>query len=249
MLELIKKEVICLTKEKIREKLFSMQDLKYREFSAALVPTVDKSTVIGVRIPLVKALAKELVSKAYADNDFCEINEFLSNVPHEFLEENNLHAFIVSNIKSFQDCINRVEDFLPFVNNWSTCDSFRPACFKRERKKLMPYIKKWIQSDMPYTVRFAVEMLMVYYLDEDFSVEYPDTVSKIRSDEYYVNMMIAWYFATALAKQYECVIPYLERKELPPWVHNKTIQKACESYRITAEQKSHIRTLKLKICK
>lgn len=238
-----------LTKEKIREKLFSMQDLKYREFSASLVPTLDKTAVIGVRIPMIKALAKELVSMAYKENDFREINEFLSDVPHEFLEENNLHAFIVSNIKSFQDCINKVEEFLPFVDNWSTCDSFRPACFKKEREKLLPYINRWIDSDKPYVVRFAIELLMVYFLDDSFSVKYPDTVSKIRSNDYYVNMMIAWYFATALAKQYSDTVSYLESRTLPVWVHNKTIQKACESFRITDLQKEYLKGLKMKICK
>ena len=139
-----------------------------------------------------------------------------------------------------------MEEFLPFVDNWSTCDSFRPACFKKEREKLLPYINRWIDSDKPYVVRFAIELLMVYFLDDSFSVTYPDTVSKIRSNDYYVNMMIAWYFATALAKQYSAIVSYLESGILPVWVHNKTIQKACERFRISKEYKAYLKSLKMR---
>ena len=244
-----KKEVRVLNKEMIRKKLFSLQDLKYRDFSASLMPGLDKSTVIGVRIPAIRAFAKELLDRAYKEGDFSELDAFLSDLPHSFFEENNLHAFIVSGIRSFDECIKATEVFLPFVDNWATCDSFRPTCFAAHKNELLPYINKWIISEKPYTVRYGIELLMLYFLEEDFSEEYPRTVSKIRSDEYYVNMMVAWYFATALAKQYEAVITYLEERVLSPWVHNKTIQKACESFRITAEQKLYLKSLKIKICK
>ena len=238
-----------MTKEQIRERLFNMRDLKYRDFSASLMPTLNKESIIGVRVPDLRAFAKKLVSNSYSEKDFFEIDVFLSDLPHDFFEENNLHAFIVSDIKNFSECIKRVEQFLPFVDNWATCDSFRPACFSTHKNELLPYINKWISSDRPYTVRFGIEILMLHFLDDGFSAEHPETVSKIRSKEYYVNMMIAWYFATALAKQYENVIFYLEKKVLPCRVHNKTIRKACESYRITKEQKEYLRALKIKICK
>lgn len=233
-----------MKKEDIRKRLFSMADKKYRDFSSKLMPTVDKSKVIGVRVPALRAFARELAAKAYKTGDFSDLQSFLSDLPHEYFEENNLHAFIVSQIKSFPECIKAVEEFLPFVDNWATCDSFRPVCFAHHKKELLPYINKWIASGADFTVRFGVEMLMVYFLDDEFSPEYPDTVSKIRSNEYYVNMMVAWYFATALAKQYESVIPYIERGALSPWVHNKTIQKGCESFRISKERKAYLKSLK-----
>ena len=239
------KGVRGLTKKEIREKLISMQDLKYREFSASLMPTVDPSTVIGVRIPMLRAMARDMLRQAKECGDASDIEEFLSDLPHAFFEENNLHVFIVAGIKSFPECVRRAEEFLPFVDNWSTCDSFRPLCFAKHRTELLPHIYKWIASDREYTVRYAIELLMVYFLDDGFSSKYPDAVSKIRSDKYYVNMMIAWYFATALAKQYDSVIPYLERRILSPWVHNKTIQKACESFRVSKDQKEYLKTLKI----
>lgn len=235
-----------MIKEKIREKLISLQDLKYRDFSSSLMPTVDKNTVIGVRIPLLRAYAKELLEKAYAENDFSDIYDFLYNVPHTYFEENNLHAFLVAGIKDFSECLRLTESFLPFIDNWATCDSFRPKCFAKGADKLLPFIEAWLESDKPYTVRYAIELLMTYFLDDRFLPRYPASVSKIRTNEYYVNMMIAWYFATALAKQYEFVLPYLEEHRLDAWVHNKAIQKAVESYRITSEQKAYLKTLKVK---
>ncbi len=238
-----------MTAENIREKLFLMQDLKYRDFTAALIPTVDKDTVIGVRTPALKSFAKELMAEAYKKGDFSEINLFLDNLPHGYYEENNLHAFIVSEIKDFEICINKTSEFLPFINNWATCDSFRPKCFAKNKEKLIPYIKEWLSSGKAYIVRYAIELLMIHFLDESFSESYLDTVSKIKSDEYYVNMMIAWYFAEALAKQYNLVVLYFQTAKLSPWVHNKAIQKARESFRISPEKKEYLKALKLKICK
>ena len=239
----MKKEKI---REKIREKLISLQDLKYRDFSSALMPSVDKNKVIGVRTPALRAYARELLAKAYGKNDFSDIYAFFDGAPHTYFEENNLHAFLISGIKDFSKCIRLTEDFLPFIDNWATCDSFRPKCFAKGADKLLPFIEAWLASDKPYTVRYAIELLMIYFLDERFLTDYPDAVSKIRSNEYYVNMMISWYFATALAKQYESILPYIEERRLDAWVHNKAIQKAVESYRITPEQKAYLKTLKIK---
>ena len=223
----------------IKKKLFEMQDIGYRDFHAKLMPTVDKEKIIGIRIPVLRKFAKEIVNTPYA----CE---FMSALPHEYYEENNLHAFLIAEIKDFDECIAELEVFLPYINNWATCDSLRPECFKSNTDRLLRYIYKWLGSDKPYTVRFAIEVLMVYYLDERFKPEYMDSVSKIKSDEYYVNMMIAWYFATALAKQYEAAIPYIKSKTLSPWVHNKTISKAIDSYRISKETKEYLKTMKQK---
>ena len=225
----------------INKRLFEMQDIAYRDFHARLMPTMDKEKIIGVRIPQIRKFAKEIALTP----DACE---FMTSLPHEYYEENNLHAFLISEIKDFEKCIEALEEFLPYIDNWATCDSLRPKCFKLNTDILLNYIYKWIDSDKTYTVRFGIEMLMLYYLDEGFEEEYLYTVSKIKSEEYYVNMMIAWYFATALAKQYESTLPLVKAHALSPWIHNKTIQKAIESYRITAEQKSELRTLKL-VCK
>lgn len=224
----------------IRKRLFEMQDIKYREFHSKLMPTVAKERVIGIQVPKIRKLAEKI---AYTP-DACE---FMDTLPHEYYEENNLHAFIVSEIKNFEECIDELERFLPYIDNWATCDSLRPKCFKSNTDRLIKYINKWIDSDKPYTVRFGIEMLMIHYLDAEFKEEYLHTVSKIKSEEYYVNMMIAWYFATALAKQYDATLPIIKSRALSVWVHNKTIQKAVESYRITEEQKAYLKTLKTKM--
>lgn len=221
----------------ILEKLFSLQDLKYKDFHIKLMPTVDPERVIGIRIPALRALAKEIKNTE-------EANRFLETLPHKYYEENNLHAFLLEGITDFDRCVAETERFLPYVDNWATCDSLRPKCFKKNKAKLLLYIEKWLQSDSTYTVRFAVGCLMLYFLDESFDVKYLERVSQIRSEEYYINMMIAWYFATALAKQWSDTVVFLEDNRLSPWVHNKTIQKAVESYRITAEQKAYLKTLK-----
>lgn len=226
-----------MTEDYIRNRLFEMQDLKYREFHSRLMPTVPKDTVIGVRVPALRKFAKEIKNTAYAA-------EFLKTLPHKYYEENNLHAFLIEEIKDYSECIKAVNRFLPFVDNWATCDMMRPKNFKNHLSELLEQIRIWINSDKTYTVRFGIEMLMCYYLNENFKPEYPEMVSKIRSDEYYIKMMVAWYFATALAKQYDAVVPYLEQKKLDADTHNKTIQKAVESYRITAGQKTYLKTLK-----
>ncbi len=223
----------------VREKLFSMQDLKYKEFHSKLMPTVESDLVIGVRTPELRKFAKEFLKTDMA-------GEFLQILPHKYYEENNLHAFMISSLKDFYETVEYLNVFLPFVDNWATCDMMRPVVFKKHRSELLAEIEKWLKSDEPYTIRFAIEMLMLHFLEEDFSVSYPQKVAEIRSDEYYVKMMVAWYFATALAYRYEETLPFIENKNLDPWTHNKAIQKSVESYRITKEQKEYLKTLKIK---
>lgn len=221
----------------ITDRLFEMQDLKYRDFHSKLMPTVEKSKIIGVRTPELRRFAKEISKTNLAD-------KFMEKLPHNYYEENNLHAFLIENIKDYDRCIEELNRFLPFVDNWATCDMMRPKIFKKYLPELLCEIKKWLKSNDTYTVRFAIECLMCYYLDEKFRAEYPELVSGIRSDEYYVKMMQAWYFATALSKKYDEILPFIEENRLDADVHNKTIQKALESYRITKEQKIHLKTLK-----
>lgn len=220
------------------EKLFSMQDLKYKAFHSKLMPTVDSDLVIGVRTPALRKFAKDFMKTEMAEG-------FLSSLPHRYYEENNLHAFMISSLKDFNETVEKLNIFLPFVDNWATCDMMRPVSFKNHHPELLEEIEKWIESDEPYIVRFGIEMLMVHFLDEDFDISYPQKVASIRSDEYYVKMMVAWYFATALAYRYEEILPFIERKHLDLWTHNKAIQKAIESCRITAEQKKYLRMLKI----
>ena len=220
----------------MQEELFKMQDKKYRDFQVKLIPNIDSNSIIGVRTPDLKKLAKELVKSGDVS--------FLDNLPHKYFDENQLHAFIISELKNYDKCINYINKFLSYVNNWATCDQMSPKVFKKNHDKLINEIKIWIKSKDTYTIRFGIGMLMQHYLDSDFRQEYLKLVSKIKSNEYYVNMMIAWYFATALAKQYESAIIYLEDNKLDTWVHNKTIQKAIESYRITGEQKQYLKILK-----
>lgn len=229
--------------DKIIEDLFELQDEKYRDFQAGLIPGKGVDNMIGVRTPELRKYAKSLL-KAYSLNDISE--EFLDNIPHRFFDEDQLHAFIISEIKDYTICMEKVEQFLPYVDNWATCDQMSPKIFKKHKEELWVKINEWIKSDATYTIRFAVGMLMQHFLDEDFKIQYPELVASLRSDEYYVNMMIAWYFATALAKQYEMVLPFIEEKRLDEWTHNKAIQKAIESYRITPEQKEYLRKLKVK---
>lgn len=225
--------------EEIRAELYTLRDEKYRDFQRTLIPTVRPETVIGVRTPALRAYAKELLKRP-------DIGEFLSALPHESFDENQLHAFILSEIKDFDRCADEVERFLPFVDNWATCDQLSPKVFGKHHAELLPLVKAWIASGETYTVRFGIGMLMAHFLDADFDPRYPEWVAALRSEEYYVNMMRAWYFATALAKQYVAVLPYLEQRRLDLWTHNKTIQKAVESYRIADEQKAYLRTLRIK---
>ena len=222
----------------IIKRLNALQDTKYRDFQSKLIPDT-KAEFIGVRTPELRKLAKELIEESKTDN-------FLSVLPHKYFDENQLHAFIISGIKDFDMCVKEVERFLPYVDNWATCDQMSPKVFKKEKKALLPYINKWLKSGKTYTVRFGMGMLMQHFLGEDFAVEYAEKVACVKSDEYYIKMMQAWYFATALAKNYDEVLPFIENKKLEKWTHNKTIQKAIESYRITDEQKAYLKTLKIK---
>jgi len=223
--------------KKILDELFSLQDEEYREFNSKLIPTVAKENVIGIRIPVLRKYEKEIRNTEKA-------KEFLNSLPHKYTEEYNLHALLLENIKSYEDTVKALNKFLPFVDNWATCDILSIKIFKKHLDILPEQLDIWLNSAHTYTIRFAVKMYMTYYLDENFNISYMTKISKVSSDEYYVNMMLSWYFATALAKQYETAIKFLEEKKLSCWVHNKTIQKAIESYRITDEQKTYLRTLK-----
>ena len=224
----------------IQQRLFALQDAGYRDFQAALMPTVDKALVIGVRMPALRALARELKGTALAA-------DFMAALPHRYYEENNLHAALIGYIRDFDACMAAVERFLPYVDNWATCDMMNPKALAKDKPALLERIRLWLQSGHTYTVRFGMEMLMNHFLEEDFREEYLALVASVRSEEYYVRMMQAWYFATALAKQYEAAVQYLEQRKLGVWVHNKTIQKARESYRISDEQKEYLKSLKISL--
>lgn len=225
--------------KEIREGLFALKDEKYREFHKKLIPTVDENTVIGIRTPALRKYAKEVSGTPGAE-------VFMQILPHEYYEENNLHGMLIETMKDYDECIAYLDEFLPYVDNWATCDLISPKVFKKHKDELLVKIKEWMASDRTYTIRFGMEMLMTHFLDEDFEPEYLGMVADVRSEEYYVNMMIAWFFATALAKQYEASLPYIENHRMDRWTHNKTIQKAIESYRITDEQKQYLRSLKIK---
>lgn len=223
--------------KELEEELFEMQDLKYREFHSRLMPGIDKETIIGIRMPLLRKFTREFAKTP-------ETEYFLRDLPHRYYEENNMHMMIVSWIKDYGTCLAELEKFLPHVNNWATCDLPAPKCFAKHKEELLSEIQKWITSGRTYTIRYGIGMLMNFYLDEDFRPEYLRLAADVGSEEYYVNMMIAWYLATALAKQWEATIPYLEGRCLSEWVHRKIIQKAIESYRITPEQKVYLRSLR-----
>ena len=224
--------------EIIKTKLYDLQDIKYKGFHCRLIPTVDPDRVIGVRTPALKALTKELAKT--------DVSDFLRDLPHKYYDENNLHGLLVMNIPDYEESLAEIKKFLPYVDNWATCDLLRPVSFKKHRGKLIEEIKVWLRSEHTYTKRFAMEMLMMHFLDEDFKLDYLEWLAEIRSEEYYINMMLAWYFATALAKQWEAAVPFIEKRRLDKWVHNKTIQKAIESYRVTDEQKVYLRSLRIK---
>ena len=225
--------------EDIRNELFRLQDVKYRDFQSKLIPNLNPDTMIGVRTPQLRMYAKQLVKQE-------RIRDYLEDLPHQYFDENQLHAFIISEMKDYEQCMEELIRFLPYVDNWATCDQMSPRVFKKHRSELPEQIKLWLRSDRTYTVRFGIKMLMEHFLDEDFDPLYPEMVSEIRSGEYYINMMIAWYFATALAKQYDSILPYIQNQRLDVWVHNKAIQKSVESYRITPEQKEYLKTLKIR---
>ena len=219
--------------------LYKLQDKKYRDFQGKLIPNIDINNIIGVRTKELRCYAKELIK----NNNYIS---FIENLPHKCFDENQLHAFIISEIKNYDECILYINKFLPYIDNWATCDQLSPKIFKKNKDKLLEQIKIWINSKKTYTIRFGIGMLMQYYLDEEFDVKYLEIVSNIKSEEYYVNMMIAWFFATALTKQYKYAIPFIENQKLDKWTHNKAIQKAIESYRITVEQKEYLKSLKKK---
>lgn len=219
---------------KIKRDLLLMKEEKYKRFSSSLIPTVREESVLGVRVPILRNYAKTL------DN----YEEFLLSLPHEYFEENNLHAFLIEREKDFDKCIEKLDKFLPFVDNWATCDGVKPKILKKHPEKLLIHIKKWLDSSCVYAIRYAINLLMSYYLEENFKEEYLSLVASIKSDEYYINMMRAWYFATALAKRYEETLPYLEKNLIDKWTHEKTIRKAIESFRISKEQKEYLKTLR-----
>lgn len=223
----------------VRKRLFEMQDTGYRDFHARLFPTVEKEKIIGIRTPILRKFAKE-----FGKTERSEM--FLKVLPHQYYEENNLHGLLIEQIRDYDKCLKELERFLPYIDNWATCDLLALHMMKKHRDIFIREIYRWMESDKPYIIRFGISMLMRHYLDEGFKPEYPEKVAAIRSEEYYVNMMRAWYFATALAKQYEKILPFLEEQRMDIWTHNKTIQKSIESYRITQEQKNHLRTLRIK---
>ena len=223
----------------IQKELFSRQDKEYMKFLSKLMPNVSEDTIIGVRIPEIRKLAKKLVKNN-------EYEDFLKELPHKYYDENLLHGAIISENKDFENCIELLDSFLPFVDNWAVCDTISPKIFKKHKKELIEKIKDWSQSDKTYTCRFGVEMLMTHFLDEDFKKEYLEIVANIHSEEYYVKMVVAWFFATALAKQWDYAVIYLENNRLDVWVHNKTIQKARESLKILEDKKGYLKGLKRK---
>ena len=224
--------------QEITERLRMLADPKNAEFVSRLIPQIPPEQILGCRTPPLRALAKELGTESEA------VQAFLQALPHRFFDENQLHAFLLSRMRSFPECIAATERFLPFVDNWATCDQLSPGIFRKEAERLLPYIERWMQSSHTYTVRFAVGMLMQHFLDVRFDPVYPEKVAAIRSEEYYINMELAWYFATALAKQPEAILPYLTARRLPEWVHKKTIQKCIESRRIPDDTKAYLRTLR-----
>lgn len=223
----------------VRSRLFELQDIGYGDFHAKLIPNISRELIIGVRTPDLRKFAAQFSESALAE-------DFLKILPHKYYEENNLHGFLIEKIKDYDRVITELDRFLPFVDNWATCDMMSPKIFARNTDKLCGKCEMWIAADDCYTVRFGIGMLMKFYLDDRFDPVFLKTVAAIKSDEYYVNMMIAWYFATALAKQYDSVLPYFQTQRLCKWVHNKAIQKAVESRRISPNQKQYLKSLKIK---
>ncbi|MDD6190014.1 MAG: DNA alkylation repair protein [Firmicutes bacterium] len=221
----------------ITGRLFELADEKYADFQAKLTPGIDRELFIGVRVPAARKLAKEL----YKSGDF---EAFLTELPHKYYDENMLHGLILSEFKDYDECVEQVDMFLPYVDNWAVCDIMSPKCFKKNKDRLIGKIIEWSESNLVYTSRFGMGMLMTHFLDDDFRQEYLDIPARVKLDDYYAKMMVAWFFATALAKQWDAAIPYIENNALEPWIHNKTIQKARESNRITPQQKDYLKTLK-----
>ncbi len=227
-----------MSESTIRARLETLGDPEYREFQLKLIPGIDPDRVLGIRTPDLRAYAKQLLRSGEAAG-------FLAVLPHKTFDENQLHVFVISGIRDFPDCLAEVERFLPYVDNWATCDQLSPSCFARHTEELSPILDRWLHSEHVYTVRFAIGMRMRYYLEDLFEDRYPREIAALCSDEYYIRMMVAWYFATALAKQYDRILPYIRDRRLPEWTHNKTIQKAIESRRITEQQKEELRCLRI----
>ena len=238
------------------KRLLAEQDLKYRDFHASLLPNISKKSIIGVRVPTMRKIAKEFASSATP----VELDKFLDKLPHKYFEENQVHLFVVERIKDFDECVRRIEQFLPYIDNWAVCDGKSPKALLKDESRFYAKICEWLKSTKPYTVRFGVNMLMAFFLDDRFDKSQLKLVAAIDenlfddagraecpTDRYYVQMVIAWYMATALAKQWDATFPYIKGRKLSPWIHNKTIQKACESYRITDAQKQNLRKLKLEL--
>ena len=221
----------------LQKALYKLQDLPYRKFTAKLIPNIEKESIIGIRTPALRAFAKDFAKLP-------EAKRFLHALPHTYYEENNLHAFLIQQMKDASQALAATQDFLPYIDNWATCDGLRPKCFAKNPAILLPAIAHWLKSDKPYTIRFAVNMLMVHFLSAHFDPAHMELLSNIRHDDYYVKMVIAWYFAEALAKQYDAAIAILQKKCLDPWTHNKAIQKAIESRKISDVTKAYLRTLK-----
>lgn len=225
--------------EYIESRLFELQDLEYKEFHSRLMPNIETERIIGVRTPNLRKLSKELAKEP-------DIELFLGQLPHHYYEENNVHGFVIETFKDYDKVIEHLDRFLPYVDNWATCDMMTPKIFKKHLTQLLEKINEWIESDNTYMIRFGIRMLMNFYLEDNFEQKYLEKVAAIKSEEYYVNMMIAWYFATALAKQYSTTVKVIENHRLDKWIHNKTIQKAVESNRIAKQQKEYLKTLKEK---
>ena len=228
--------------QEITEQLITMKDEVYKNFHGKLMPTINPDTILGVRVPLLRKFSNQL-SKSLSKE---EIERFMSELPHRYYEENNIHAFLIEKINDYDECIAALDNFLPFVDNWATCDMMNPKIFKKNTRKLFDKIEEWMSSSHVYTIRFGIGMLMRFYLDDDFSTQYLDMTANVVSDEYYVNMMKAWFFATALAKQYEATLPYIQQNRLDIWSHNKAIQKSIESFRVSKEHKEELRRYKRK---
>ena len=247
-----------MTVAELKKMLFKNQDLKYRDFHASLLPNIDKKSIIGVRVPTMRKITKDFAAGlTVAKSVPADISRFLDKLPHQYFEENQVHLFAVERIKDFDECLARIEQFLPYIDNWAVCDGKSPKALLKDEARFLASIEKWLKSREPYTVRFGVNMLMNFFLDERFEKRFLKWIAAIDeslfnddgraecpTDRYYVQMVIAWYFATALAKQWDATFPYIKGRKLSPWIHNKTIQKACESYRITDAQKKVLRALK-----
>ena len=235
-------EKSCNIIEEIKDYLLKNQNLQYKQFHSSLMPTINSEVVIGIKVPILRNYTKELLKKY----DIQSFVPFFKDLPHQYYEENNIHAFLIEKINNYDECLFQLEQFLPYIDNWATCDMLNPKVFSKNKDKLLKKINEWIKSSHTYTIRFGIGMLMRYFLDKDFNSSYLELVYSIKSEEYYVNMMKAWFFATALAKQYDATLPIIQNKKLDIWTHNKAIQKAIESFRVPAEHKQYLKTLKIK---